>query len=134
MHTRFCVTCGTPITDQRIKNKKNALYCSTKCIKTFWKLSNRESDILSKRKYQMGKRYGITWEEVLQKHEQQNGCCAICRIPIPLLTEKCKAYIDHNHNTGIIRGILCHSCNKLIGFSKENVNILSTAIEYLKKF
>lgn len=133
MHNKRCVVCNQIISDNRIKNKKNSLYCSTKCIKVQWRLSNKEADILYKRKHQLGQRYGITWEDVLQKHQQQDGCCAICRIPIPLLEDKCKAYVDHNHQTGQVRDLLCQHCNSVIGFSKENSTILRLAAEYIDR-
>lgn len=58
------------------------------------------------------------------KREQRGGC-KIC----------CKDYsilsVDHNHTTGKVRGLLCHSCNVMLGFSKDNTEILQTAIYYL---
>ena len=42
-------------------------------------------------------------------------------------------HIDHDHKTGKVRGLLCHGCNTAIGLMKDDVNILTKAIEYLKK-
>jgi len=42
-------------------------------------------------------------------------------------------HVDHNHTTGIVRGILCSKCNQGIGLFMENKNILKSAIEYLEK-
>jgi Recombination endonuclease VII/HECT-like Ubiquitin-conjugating enzyme (E2)-binding len=41
--------------------------------------------------------------------------------------------VDHNHKTRKFRGILCNSCNTLLGFSKDSIKILKNAISYLKK-
>lgn len=69
--------------------------------------------------------YGITLEDYNQMVEDQNGECLICQ-------EKTdKLVVDHNWVTGFVRGLLCSSCNKMIGFSKENINTLFRAAMYL---
>ncbi len=40
--------------------------------------------------------------------------------------------IDHNHLTGKVRGLLCQSCNSMLGYAKDNAAILRAAIEYLE--
>lgn len=42
-------------------------------------------------------------------------------------------YVDHDHETGEIRGLLCHGCNSVLGFSKENIQTLENTIKYLKE-
>ncbi len=74
--------------------------------------------------------YGINtviYEELLLK---QNGCCAICNNP-----EINNAYlsVDHDHETGVVRELLCKNCNSAIGLLKDNINLLYSAIDYLKK-
>lgn len=44
-----------------------------------------------------------------------------------------KSAIDHDHSTGELRGLLCGSCNKLLGFARDRTDILGSAINYLKK-
>jgi hypothetical protein len=64
----------------------------------------------------------------------QNRCCAICGIP-----DAKKWCVDHDHfaevTTGeiVIRGILCSTCNFLLGHAKDNESILLAAVEYLRK-
>ena len=128
-----CIHCGTIIPEKRQQARRKPKYCSNKCIKDYWKLNNKESDLLAKRKSQLGRRYGITWEEVLDMHDRQQGCCAICREPIPILVEKCRAYLDHNHTTGKVRELLCQHCNSMIGFAKDNTTVLRLAVDYLEK-
>jgi len=59
----------------------------------------------------------------------QNGCCFICG------THAENAYkglhIDHDHNSGEIRGLLCHKCNTALGLFQDNVDFLKIAIVYL---
>ena len=56
--------------------------------------------------------------------------CPVCRAN--LNSQKVRKVIDHNHTTGKVRGVLCHSCNVSIGLFKENTNYLSKAREYLE--
>ncbi len=60
---------------------------------------------------------------------RQGGCCAICGQPEKEL--KRQLSIDHCHVTGHIRGLLCHRCNFILGFAKDNIYILKSAIDYL---
>ncbi len=62
--------------------------------------------------------------------------CQICNVELtssvtPLAT---KRVIDHCHSSNIVRGVLCSHCNTGIGFLKEDINILNSAIEYILKF
>ncbi len=58
----------------------------------------------------------------------QDGKCAICRI-VPSRTMA----VDHCHDTGAIRGLLCSNCNTGIGLLRDNPEILARAIIYLAK-
>lgn len=60
-----------------------------------------------------------------------NGVCAICGKPESLSRQSIS--IDHNHNTGKIRGLLCSKCNTAIGYFGENIKYLQNAIKYLQK-
>lgn len=72
-------------------------------------------------------RYGITSDQKASLIEQQNKECAIC---CGLITFS--ACVDHNHTSGIVRGILCKRCNTAIALFQENTYILRSAIFYLK--
>jgi hypothetical protein len=61
--------------------------------------------------------------------KKQNNKCAICGKP----QFKKRLSIDHNHKTDKIRGLLCNNCNILIGFAKDDIEILKEAINYLRK-
>ena len=41
--------------------------------------------------------------------------------------------IDHNHDTGEVRGVLCSACNSLIGYAKDSIETLEEAVRYLSK-
>lgn len=92
---------------------------------------NRE--ILSDKERQ--RRFGVTRQDYAEMFHHQNGVCAICSQPeTATRLGRVKALsVDHNHQTGAVRGLLCSDCNTGIGKLKENRNILLSAIQYLDK-
>ena len=84
--------------------------------------------------YDLKKSYGITYDDYNKMFIEQNGCCAICDTHITDINHKHKKHlcIDHNHETGKVRGLLCDSCNRGIGLLKDNYKILIKAANYLK--
>lgn len=77
-------------------------------------------------------KYGLTgdaWDDLFNKQ----GCvCALCGADAP--GGHGSWHTDHCHETGAVRGILCHHCNLMLGNARDNVTTLSNAIEYLKKY
>ena len=73
----------------------------------------------------------ITKEDYDKKLELQNYKCAICN---NLPTEKKALALDHCHTTLKVRGFLCDNCNTAIGKFKDNLELLTNAINYLKSF
>ncbi len=73
--------------------------------------------------------YGITPEYYVEMILTQNGVCAICK-------RVCKTgkilSVDHCHSTGAVRGLLCGTCNRMIGQAVDSINLLQAGIEYLK--
>lgn len=61
---------------------------------------------------------------------QQNNKCAICKNEFK---SSRTTHIDHNHNTGKVRELLCSKCNHLLGLSDENIDRLKSAITYLER-
>lgn len=76
--------------------------------------------------------YGITQDEYWTMHEAQKGVCAICERPQEGSTRTTRLDVDHCHDTGMVRALLCHACNKGLGFFKDNPERLQQAVDYLK--
>jgi len=80
-------------------------------------------------------RYRIRLQEFMQMLSDQDHRCAICGVEFKLGTSyrsgPDKPVVDHCHDNGHVRGILCHACNKLIGLAKNSPDILHRAIVYL---
>jgi post-segregation antitoxin (ccd killing protein) len=80
-------------------------------------------------------KFGISLAKYAEMAIAQGGVCAICKKPETderqgTLKALC---VDHNHTTGEVRQLLCNSCNKMIGLACEDVDILSEAVQYLKR-
>lgn len=75
-------------------------------------------------------KYGITHKEYDEMLEKQNGVCAICGDPS---RKPYGLHVDHNHDTGKIRKLLCGRCNTALGFTRESVKILEAMIAYIKE-
>jgi hypothetical protein len=73
--------------------------------------------------------YGITYSEYLEILESQDNRCAICGTDN---TNTRALAVDHCHDTGIIRGLLCSNCNTGIGNLRDDINLLQKAIQYLE--
>ena len=56
------------------------------------------------------KLYGFTKEQAENHLKNQHGSCKICG-------KDAKLYVDHNHQTGKVRGLICNNCNTVIGSS-----------------
>ena len=76
-------------------------------------------------------RYGISPEEYGELLDEQLSCCACCGSSDP--KRKAGFVIDHDHNTGSIRGLLCHNCNIGIGLLGDTMSGLQMAVDYLRK-
>ena len=78
-------------------------------------------------------RYNLTQIEYLEMLDRQSNRCCICNIEFKSKPTTSKPYVDHDHNSGLVRGLLCHSCNLVLGYCKDDEKILINAIEYLEK-
>lgn len=80
------------------------------------------------------KAYGLTMDEVENLLNAQEHLCAICheegfKMHEGVWTKLC---IDHDHETGKVRGALCHNCNRALGLFKDDKKRLLSAISYLE--
>jgi hypothetical protein len=77
--------------------------------------------------------FGLGWEAYSVLFDSQRGKCAICKDPILKLGsgDKRACCVDHDHETGAVRGLLCTSCNVAIGMLKEDTDVVRYAMAYL---
>lgn len=92
---------------------------------------NRNNPHAKKNQHLKGS-FGITFEDYQEILAKQKGKCAICGSTTSKAKQAKYLYVDHDHNTGEIRGLLCNNCNFGIGQFKDDVNLLLKAVEYLR--
>lgn len=73
--------------------------------------------------------FGLTWEDESRMLEQQGGVCGICGGQ----PARESFDIDHDHQTGKVRGLLCGKCNKGLGLLGDNEHMVKQALRYLRK-
>jgi hypothetical protein len=80
------------------------------------------------------KRYGISLKKYEEMLVVQGGVCAICKGP-PTGRGAASGvyYVDHDHVTGEVRELLCHGCNALLGYAKDDAEVMSRAAAYILK-
>ena len=144
MQAKICTYCNIEKESIEFSNKKAgklgiASYCK-KCIninsKKYYQ-ENKEKILVQHKKwkdnhkdYQLKSLYNITAEQYNQMLEAQNCVCAICKNTES--TKNYKLHVDHDHQSGKVRGLLCGKCNRMIGLANDNNEILEKASTYLK--
>ena len=78
----------------------------------------------ARRRRSFERRYGISLEVRDEMAEAQGGRCLICK-------RKVRLCVDHDHESGVVRGLLCYRCNVGLGYFKEDPKLLRKAIRYL---
>jgi hypothetical protein len=87
----------------------------------------------SYRKHHLKRNYGLTEDDYTGLLLKQDGACAICRTKKPG-NKRCKYFfVDHCHDSGKVRGLLCYECNSALGFAQDSTVRLGAMIEYLHK-
>lgn len=109
-----------------------AMFDQKKYVKE-WTLQNKERLTKYRQGYHLKKRHGITLEEYDTLLEEQKGVCAICGADDAGHSSK-RFVVDHNHTTNNTRGLLCHKCNVMLGYSCDNTQTLLNAVKYLEKY
>lgn len=135
-----CTVCkGLGDASQFYRSKKSSdglqyrcKYCDNLARKKY-RLNNPESSLASQRRRNYKHKYGITVHEYDKILERQKGCCAICKATTssgPHGSQRLA--IDHCHDTGKVRGLLCNNCNRAVGLFKDDLTVLHSAIQYLE--
>ena len=133
---RTCKTCGTekPLEDfKRVGPGGQARMGNCRKCYTL----NRRNGQRSGRTWQdihLTRRYGISEQDFHELEQKQGHVCALCKKPehngFKGRTTLC---VDHDHETGKVRGLLCNHCNRALGLLYDNVETLQNAIDYLTR-
>lgn len=95
-----------------------------------WKRNNPDAAELIRRKAYLKRYYGISIEQYNELIQKYNNTCWICRKPQDQFLKNLS--VDHDHQTGEIRGLLCYSCNRNLVGHHRDAEMFLKAYEYLK--
>lgn len=110
--------------------------------KKAWRAAHRERHVAygktyrerpgyqEERRGRLVRRYGLSQTAYAAMLNAQGGVCATCLRPPENNRALC---IDHDHQTGIVRGLLCHECNVAIGNMRDDHKTALSISRYLKK-
>lgn len=124
---RTCEQCGKPYTPRQLKAR--AAYCSRKC----GEIARKESG--QRRDQHLRRRYGISAADYDRILAEQGGGCALCGVrPEELTSGRYRTYlhVDHCHETGRVRGLLCPEHNLLLGRFGDSPEMFRRVLAYLE--
>jgi len=131
--TIYCKECTSILGKARYSNpeKRNRILSRGKA----WREQNPESDV---RKH-LRRKYGMTLEQYNFLFEKQKGLCALCRKPETTKRNSKsdspeRLAVDHCHDTGRIRGLLCFKCNTAVGSIGDDEESARRVVEYLGSY
>jgi len=129
---KICPVCSVDKDESQYwKGQYLCISCQKEKQKNCWGSRTPQKRLEQHLKY----KYGVSHAEFMKRWEAQSGSCAICETELPdLMTyeNRKRGYaIDHNHETGKFRGILCLTCNTMLGMAKDSSDTLKKAIDYL---
>jgi len=127
---KVCSECGLLKSDfefyQRSDRKGTRPECKA-CHKKAMRKHDKENYVYY-HEMAIARRYGLTFEQYKVLMLEQSGHCAICGSS----NDSIRLRVDHNHNTGEIRGLLCSRCNRGIGQFQDDPEFLRKAADYLE--
>lgn len=153
--TKFCRWCGkTKSVDHFHRDKTQRDGRRKKCAKCCYaqtakeRLENPDQYKARERRYyeraksttiinkHLTRKYGISLDDYIAMLERQGGVCAICRMPETSRHRRGtgdvrRLSVDHCHETGVVRGLLCWRCNAGIGKFEDDPALLALALAYL---
>lgn len=137
-----CTKCGEtkPLADFSLSRKdvyrSNCKTCQAASARA-WFRDNKERHKETRHAHQLRALYGITPDQYAEMLAAQGGVCAICGQDEPSAHgrtgTKFRLCVDHDHVTGRVRGLLCQKCNRAIGLLNDDIGLLESAVDYLKK-
>ena len=138
MACKVCSKCGIILTKDTMypsdynKNKGQCKHCRYKASRKNT-IKNKDRDRIYHRHWKRKKKIGPHYDALKadKLYIVQKGKCAICGVKESDLNRSLR--LDHDHQTGKIRGFLCDRCNVVLGLCQDNVEIFTFMICYLKE-
>jgi Recombination endonuclease VII len=122
---RSCGFCGAAIPPAK-RRRGPVSYCDRSCKAKAWVAGG--GNAIAARKWYFKERYGLTPEQV---EEMAAAGCGVCGTT-NWNGRHARPHVDHDHQTGKVRGILCSECNTGLGKFKDDPDLLRAAIRYVE--
>lgn len=131
---KSCLRCKTKFSFDPIQEGCKRRVCNA-CIEKRTRLHNNKPYRTKEqaRNNQLKYKYGITSEQYDEIKNAQKGVCAICRLDANGRWGNV-LHVDHSHDTGRVRGLLCERCNSGLGYFKDHPGFLQVAVTYLLSY
>ncbi len=130
-----CIHCSCVLvlgTNWNASMQRECCYTCKNCHK-----SHASQTPEANKNHKLMRAFNISLDDYQKMFTAQNGVCEICKEPEKFSSkgnEKAMSLaVDHDHDTGKIRSLLCLKCNRGLGLFEEDANKLSAAINYIKK-
>lgn len=130
---KWCTGCDElkPVAEfYKNRGRKGGLTDTCKTCQLTWSRERYARDPKYRRRYLLAKKYGMTLDAYDALLEAQGGVCAICG---EAGADAKMLAVDHDHNTGKVRGLLCDKCNQGIGLFRDDPELMAKAIQYIKE-
>jgi Recombination endonuclease VII len=133
---RFCSGCWGQVPSEgfspdRDSDRNRCKKCRSEFLTQQYRTS--EEFRLKHRQDNVRRNYGVTREQYNSLFESQGGKCAVCGKPPDGSKKGNYLHVDHDHETGEVRGLLCSRCNRGMGHFKDDVAVMLAAAEYLTR-
>ncbi len=122
----YCIVCHKVWNSNKYKKDKTKVLTANKR----WADANPEK----RRDIALRYSYGITLEDYDKMFAEQRGVCKICGADQKGSAGQLRLAVDHCHNTGKVRGLLCVSCNTTLGKIETNPSLLNNIRDYMEKY
>lgn len=119
--------------DELLKLRERVSMLQSRDKRAAWGARWRQSPKgIAHRNKAVAARHGLNVADYDRMLTDQCGKCAICDASKPGHGRK-RFAVDHDHQTGHVRGLLCHSCNTGIGLLRDSIVVLLSAARYLER-
>lgn len=116
-----CDTCKCTYTHWHYSSKFCSKECYHKSVYRRWQKKGINKS------YALDRLYGLSQDQYARMILEQEGKCFLCET-VPKTT----LCVDHDHETGLVRKLLCRSCNMALGLVKDNPKTIAKMFDYVK--
>ena len=124
---RSCRAREYQINKARIRERRREHYRANREASIRYSVEWKRRNPDKMRDYNLKAKYGIPYGTFDRLMGEQDGRCAICQLEHPKTL-----HVDHCHDSGVVRGLLCDTCNRGIGYFAEDADRLRAAARYVE--